>query len=293
MNRGARRAPIFRDPADRQLFLDWVAQAVDRFGIEVHVYCLMPNHYHLLVRSEKGRLSKAIKHFTSGYVLALNKRHQWDGPVFRGGFTSQLVEDEGYLRYLVAYHHLNPVRANLVRRPEEARWSSAGVYVEGSASPDWLRTAEVLSWFGSRQALAEYTWEHMTGRRLAPEEFCTETGLFRDIPAVPAPVPLLKAVGADRQPDGGDILRAIAQALGVVVEDLNVGRPGRAGNQYRRVAAWVLAHKGGFTCREIGALLGTTPNGVSKMLARVRFRLRSGVTSQELVTAVAAAEKVI
>ncbi len=81
MNRGARRAPIFRDAADCQLFLDWVAESVSRHGIEVHLLCLMPSHFHLLIRSMRGSLSKALKHLLAGYILELNRRHTWVGSV--------------------------------------------------------------------------------------------------------------------------------------------------------------------------------------------------------------------
>src|SRR4051812_16842847 len=83
MHRGARRAPIFRDDEDCLLFLKGLEEAVDHHGLEVHAYALMPNHFHLLVRSPLGNLSKAMKHVTATFTLRANRRHRWDGPVFR------------------------------------------------------------------------------------------------------------------------------------------------------------------------------------------------------------------
>ena len=111
MHRGARRAPIFVRDADCVLLLDTLGDVVDRFGLEVHAYSLMPNHYHLLVCTPAGNLSRAMRHLNGVYTQRLNRLHDWDGPVFRGRFKSQLVTEEAYRRELVAYIHLNPVRA--------------------------------------------------------------------------------------------------------------------------------------------------------------------------------------
>src|SRR4051812_49416104 len=86
MHRGARHASVFRDDEDRLLFLNAVDEAVEHHGLEVHAYALMPNHFHLLVRSPLGNLSKAMKHVIATYTLRANRRHRWDGPIFRGRF---------------------------------------------------------------------------------------------------------------------------------------------------------------------------------------------------------------
>lgn len=97
-------------------FLEIVGEMVDRFGLEVHAYSLMPNHYHLLVRSVAGNLSRGMQHLDGTYTLWLHKRHQWDGPAFRGRFRSQLVEDEEHLRLLVAYPDVAEATSGFARR---------------------------------------------------------------------------------------------------------------------------------------------------------------------------------
>lgn len=86
MHRGARRAPIFRTDRDVLRFLRVLDETVSQFLIEVHAYALMPNHYHLLVRSVHGNLSPAMRHLNANYTQKANRVHRWDGPLFRGRF---------------------------------------------------------------------------------------------------------------------------------------------------------------------------------------------------------------
>ena len=101
MNRGARREPVFLDDTACAAFVGFVSELPRRFGLLVHAYALMPNHYHMLVESTRGRLSDAMGFLGSRYALWLNARHRgWDGPVFRGRFRSVAVEREEH------WHHL-------------------------------------------------------------------------------------------------------------------------------------------------------------------------------------------
>jgi REP element-mobilizing transposase RayT/DNA-directed RNA polymerase specialized sigma24 family protein len=291
MNRGARRAPIFRDAADCQLFLDWVAESVSRHGIEVHLFCLMPNHFHLLIRSKRGNLSKALKHLLAGYVLELNRRHKWDGPVFRGRFQSQRIEDPDYLRYLVAYLHLNPVDAGIVACPHESPWSSARYYCAGASVPPWLKTTEVLTWFGSVEELERYVGECASGERPPPEDFNPDSGLFRSLETIPAP----GRVGTTRRDEDARLMDAriqsLTDALGVSREALFRVRRGRNGNPQRHRAIWTLASEFGLSCGEIAEHLRCTPNAISKVLIKIRESERAGGSPERLVSLVEVSQK--
>ena len=282
MNRGARRAPIFRDSADCRLFLDWVAESVSRHGVEVHLFCLMPNHFHLLIRSMRGNLSKALKHLLAGYVLELNRRHKWDGPVFRGRFTSQRIEDPDYLRYLVAYLHLNPVEAGIVSAPQESNWSSARYYCVGAVVPEWLKTTEVLTWFGSVEDLERYVTECASGERPPPEDFCQDSGLFRSLETIPAPGAFV-TTRPDEQARLIDArIHRVTEILGVSREELFQVRIGRKGNPKRQLAIWILANEYGLSCRDIAEHLRCSPNAVSKVLIKIREANRAGTSSDRL-----------
>jgi len=154
MNRGDRREEIFRDDKDRQLFLTTLAEACAKADWQVHAYCLMGNHFHLVVETPKGNLVAGMKWFLGTYTARFNRRHKLFGHLFSGRYKSLVVDaaSPGYLRTVCEYVHLNPVRAKLLR-PKEAlrayRWSSYPGYLERPGRrPAWLRVERVLGELG-------------------------------------------------------------------------------------------------------------------------------------------------
>jgi putative transposase len=164
-SRGNDRKEIFRDDADRLRFLETLGQASERLGLVVHGYCLMPNHYHLLVQTPRANLSRAIGWLQTAYCIGFNRRHGRSGHLVQGRFKAHLIDADAYARELVRYIHLNPVRPRDRRKPVPAErreffegylWSShrayAGTAGKGEA-PEWLCT-EWLSYWGDRKAAA-------------------------------------------------------------------------------------------------------------------------------------------
>ncbi len=123
-SRGNARENIYRDNLDRDSFLELLYQTNMRHGWICHAYCLMSNHYHLLIETSKPTLSKGMKHLNGSYTQRYNRRHQRIGHVFQGRYKSILIEKESYLRELSRYIVLNPVRARMVRKVVDWPWAA-------------------------------------------------------------------------------------------------------------------------------------------------------------------------
>jgi putative transposase len=157
MNRGDRREPIFKDDEDRQRFLATLGEACGKTGWQVHAYCLMLNHFHLVVETPKANLVAGMKWFLGTYTSRFNRRHKLFGHLFSGRYKSLIVDGsgDGYLRTVCDYVHLNPVRAQLLP-PEEPlqtyRWSSYPEYLKRAGQRvGWLRVDRVLGELGIRR----------------------------------------------------------------------------------------------------------------------------------------------
>ena len=142
MNRGIARRSVFETRADARYFLSRVAREVRAGRIEVLAYALMTNHFHLLVRSPRGELGRAIGRVENAYVRWFNRRRRRDGPLFRGRFRSRPLGDREHLFVLLRYIDHNPVEARSCARPEQHPWGSARHYARPSG-PRWLARAEV------------------------------------------------------------------------------------------------------------------------------------------------------
>lgn len=148
MARGNRRQKIFEDDQDRQIFLELVGRCAGRYEVEIIAFCLMPNHYHLFLRTPRGNLSRAMKWLGGVYTQRYNHRHRRDGHLFKGRYRAVLVEDEGHWFHLSAYIHLNPRRAGLTADPADWEWSSFRDYTRSRARFGWLRPEVVLAAYG-------------------------------------------------------------------------------------------------------------------------------------------------
>jgi REP element-mobilizing transposase RayT len=162
MNRGVDRADVFLDDNDRVQFGHRLAEIHERFGVETHGYCLMDNHYHLLLHCPCGGLSKAMQLVGSVYTRHVNDRLGRDGPLFRGRFHSRLVTSDEQLLATVRYIHRNALDLPGVDRVDAYRWSSHRTYLGFRTPPPWMYTRTVLAQFG--------------GDVRAYEQFVTENG---------------------------------------------------------------------------------------------------------------------
>ena len=157
-SRGDRRENIVDDDTDRQQWLSLLGRVCERFNWRCHTYCLMDNHYHVVVETAEANLSKGMRQLNGVYTQYFNRRHDRVGHVFQGRFKSILVEKEAYLLELSRYVVLNPVRAGMVKDPEQWTWSSYLAMCGKRDIPVWLEVDWLLSQFSDERtkAIANY-----------------------------------------------------------------------------------------------------------------------------------------
>lgn len=146
--RGNEQRDVFRNDADRELYLRRLAHYRDQFRFRLYAYCLMSNHVHLALETGPVHLSRIVLALHGSYAQAFNQRHQRVGHLFQGRYKAFLVQKTSYLLALVRYIHENPVKAGLVSEPRLYRWSSDRFY-QGAYAPDWLDTHGLFQLLGA------------------------------------------------------------------------------------------------------------------------------------------------
>jgi len=173
-SRGNGRRPIFRDDKDRERFLNILEEVNDRYHWLCHAYCLMNNHYHLVIETPDGNLSKGMRQLNGVYTMHFNRRHGSVGHVFQGRYKAILIQKESHLLEVCRYVVLNPVRAKGVRIPERWRWSSYRATGGIERAHPCLTTDWVLGQFALKRRTAEkryraFVMDGIGGRRIWDE----------------------------------------------------------------------------------------------------------------------------
>jgi REP element-mobilizing transposase RayT len=192
-SRGNARHPIFRNDFDRKVFLDLLEAVTEDFHWLCHAYCLMANHYHLVIETPEANLSSGMRQLNGVYTMRFNRRHRTVGHVLQGRFKAILIQRESHLLEVCRYVVLNPVRAEGVKRPEEWKWSSYLGTVGLTKSHECLTVDWVLGQFGKTRRFAEKAyrdfvragigggsiWEEVKGQSvLGEDEFLKELEPF-------------------------------------------------------------------------------------------------------------------
>ncbi len=155
MNRGRSKQNIFHSRKYFGVFLSTLEEAHHRFGIQILCYCLMPNHYHLLIKTPEANLGRSMRHINGVYTQRHNRLRKIDGPLFRGRYKAIVVEEDNYLLQLSRYIHCNPFDAELIEKPEDYLWSSYRYYISKQKPPVWLFVQEVLGKLQTRKKLRD------------------------------------------------------------------------------------------------------------------------------------------
>ena len=153
-SRGDRREAIYENEADRLQWLDIISKVCERYNWRVHAYCLMENHYHIVLETADGNLSKGMRQLNGVYTQYFNRQHNRVGHVYQGRYKAILVEKDSYLLELSRYVVLNPIRAGMIKNIDEWHWSSYLITIGKLQPPDWLEVGWLLSQFSLQRKRA-------------------------------------------------------------------------------------------------------------------------------------------
>ncbi len=160
-NRGVRKMTIFYDEDDYLKYLHLLEETRERYPFHIHSYCLMTNHVHLLIQTINDPISIIMKHLNTNYAKYFNKKHDFTGHVFQGRYGAELIDSVEYELDVSKYIHLNPVRAHMVKKAEEYRWTSYRAFIFNEKNPH-VHTARILAYF---QQPAPYHYQQFTERQ--------------------------------------------------------------------------------------------------------------------------------
>ncbi len=153
MNRGRRSENIYLDNEDYQIFIDLLSEASELWSVNIYAFSLMPNHYHMLINTPLGNLSRFMRHLNGVYTQRFNKAHDYEGTLFKGRYKSILIEFDSYFLQLVRYIHRNPIKTKLVSCLDKYRWTSHHAYINKSPEWEWIKSELLLSMLSENEKI--------------------------------------------------------------------------------------------------------------------------------------------
>jgi REP element-mobilizing transposase RayT len=275
--RGNERRNIFVDDEDRRCFLDRLGREIEQHGWLCHAYCLMSNHYHLLLETPQPNLARGMRRLNGSYTQAFNRRHKRVGHLFQGRYKGILVDRDSYLLELSRYVVLNPVRARMVADPAQYEWSSYRATADMHPPPPWLHTKDVLGYFEptTEHAPRRYAqfvhqglegaspWAQLRGQVwLGSAEFRERMekqlgdGESREIP---------RTQQRPTQPTKEEVLGIVAEHFGIAAADA-------ISKQHRvayHIGAYLLRRAANLPLNEVAQFFGVSPSRISHIQRKI------------------------
>ena len=286
MNRGRRSESIFSDKHDYVMFIDLLIEISEMFNVNVAAYCLMTNHYHVLLQTPDGNISRCMRHLNSVYTQRYNRNHGFDGQLFRGRYKSILVCEDSHLLQLVRYIHKNPVTAGMVKDMPDYEWSSYNGYLSYAKKWEWLYKDYIFSMvtpqkWGRLKPFIEFMQEddsEEVARLFAlkklpsffgPERFITEIKERYYFKKKSYEVSESKRLA----PTSETILSTVCEQYGVSFNELLITRRGIF-NEPRNIAVYLLRQIRGESLNTIGELFNikaySTVSGIINRMATLK-----------------------
>ena len=294
MSRGNEGRNIFFCDDDRQGFLGVVCEISERFEIDIFAFVLMDNHYHLLIRTRRANLSKAMQWLGVTYTRRFNNKHSRIGHLFQGRFKSIIVQNDVYLMQLSCYIHRNPLRAGAVNRLARYPWSSYPVYAYGNKGPQWLSTELILSQFdeksrhrGYREKVQGYAKEEKRlledlkhGMILGSKRF-VDNIRSTYLPQVPhREIPQQKSMFKEFNPVS--FLDKAAKILNCDIRRFQQSsRISSSDKEDRDILVYALWKTGILTNEKIGQLFGVTSSSISHSVRALSLKLKNDRQSSD------------
>ena len=287
MNLGRRGDEIFTEVKDYNAFIDLLKEIVNDYNVKVSAYCLMSNHYHLLVQTPDSNISRAMRHLNGVYTQRYNRVHHCDGQLFRGRYKAILVEADSYLLELLRYIHRNPLESNLIDNLQKYTWSSHKGYLSKAKKWDWLYKSFPLSLFSKDYAESIRLYKQFITQDI-PDEINKILSRGKLPPVLGSRNFIEKVKGlffSDKSheeipeakilaPDPEKILEAVGTFYKVGMDNLVRSKRGYF-NEPRNVAIYLTRRLRGDTLKVAGEPFGITKNStVSSSIDRVKKEMK-------------------
>jgi len=284
--RGNQGRPIFYSDADKCRCCHLLQEGVERFGHRILAFCLMTNHIHLAILQGEISLSKAIQNFAFRHAQRVNRTRKEVGHVFQGRFKAIRVDTRKYLLHLVRYIHLNPVRAGLVKKPEEYKWSGHNSYL-GTDPIYWLERDYLLSKLSEErsEAIGRYNEFVCAGIGVDPEydfETGSQAGILGDDDFVKE---ILGAVEISKSRENTlalpELINMVCHKYNVSLQDLISSTKEKSISHVRGLLALLVRESTEFTLVELGEIIMRNTSGLSQLANRSAKRSRNNLNFQQ------------
>jgi len=297
MNRGRGRRWIFHGDEYYEAFLMTLEEAHERYEAKIHAYCLMGNHYHLLVETPLANLDRVMRHINGVYTQRYNRRKRTDGPLFRGRYKSILVDESAYLIQVVRYIHRNPIEVKGAKTDvlESYRWSSYLAYIGRESSPSWLYKEKTYRTLGAKDPCVGYRQFVLEGLDERTKEFYASEvllGIFGDkayresiyeeqerlTVVTDVESMIMSPIELD------EIVDAVAEIFRVDVDVIVKKQKGRRiENNSRRLAIYCAKRLGSYSQRTVAEYFGLShPGSVSSTVRSIEKQVACGMLDNEL-----------
>jgi len=284
--RGNAGQAIFFDNRDRTRFYFFLQEGIERFRHRIHAFCLMSNHVHLAIQVADIPLSRIIQNLSFRYTRWINWRQGRSGHLFQGRYKAVLVDADAYLLELTRYIHLNPVRAGMVKEPEDHPWSGHRAYLGREVIP-WLTTDWVLSGFSKRESSARRAYERFIedGKKGGHQKQChvgsgTDHRILGDDEFIDRVLDKedkkpRRRVSLDR------IIREVCKSFSLEEGEFLVSGRGHKLSKVRGMAAWLVLECGIGTLGELSRRTGRDITTLSSAARRLQIRSKTDLDLAE------------